>query len=51
MKKQSTGDLSRTISGQWSKTEKRAAASRSIAESKKQTHAICKRFAQQLRMK
>jgi hypothetical protein len=51
MKKQSAGELSRTIAGQWSKTEKRAAASRSITESNKRTHQILKAFAQQLRMK
>jgi hypothetical protein len=47
MKKQSAGELSRTISGQWTKTEKRSAASRSIAQSKKNTHAILKAFRQQ----
>ena len=51
MKKQSAGELSRTIAGQWSKTEKRAAASRSIADAKQKTHQILKAFAQQLRMK
>ena len=51
MKKQSAGELSRTIAGQWSKTEKRSAASRAIAEAKKQAHAIRKQFAQQLRLK
>ena len=50
MKKQSAGELSRTISGQWSKTEKRAAASRSIMAAKKQTHQILKQFAQKQRM-
>ena len=50
MKKQSAGELSRTISGQWSKTEKRAAASRSIAEAKKNTHRILKAFRQQQHM-
>jgi hypothetical protein len=50
MKKQSAGELSRTIAGQWSKTEKRAEASRSIMKANKQAHAIRKRFAQQLRM-
>ena len=50
-KRQSAGELSRTISGQWSKSEKRSAASRSIAEAKKQTHQILKQFAQQQRMK
>jgi hypothetical protein len=51
MKKQSAGELSRTISGQWSKTEKRSAASRSIMAAKKQTHLILKQFTQQQRMK
>jgi hypothetical protein len=50
MKKQSAGELSRTIAGQWSKTEKRSAAARSIAAAKKQTHQILKTFAQQQRM-
>jgi hypothetical protein len=50
MKKQSAGELSRTIAGQWSKTEKRSAATRSIMEANKQAHAIRKRFAQQQRM-
>jgi hypothetical protein len=51
MKKQSAGELSRTISGQWSKSEKRSAASRSITESNKRTHLILKKFAQQQQMK
>jgi hypothetical protein len=51
MKKQSAGELSKTIAGQWTKTEKRSAASRSITEAKQRAHAIRKRFAQQLRMK
>jgi hypothetical protein len=51
MKKQSAGELSRTIAGQWSKTEKRAAASRSITESNKRTHQTLKKIAQQQRMK
>jgi hypothetical protein len=50
-KRQSTGELSRTISGQWSKTEKRSAASRSITEANRRTHRIVKTFAQQQRMK
>jgi uncharacterized coiled-coil protein SlyX len=48
---QSASELSRTLAGQWTKTEKRAAASRSIMESKKATHLINKAFAQQQRMK
>jgi hypothetical protein len=51
MKKQSAGELSRTIAGQWSKTEKRSAASRSITAANKRTHQILKQFAQQQRMK
>ena len=50
MKKQSAGELSRTIAGQWSKTEKRSAAAREIMEARKRTHAINKKFAQQQRM-
>jgi hypothetical protein len=50
MKKQSAGELSRTIAGQWSKTEKRSAASRSITEANKRAHQIRKQFAQQLKM-
>lgn len=50
MKKQSAGELSRTIAGQWSKTEKRSAASRAIVEANKRAHQIRKRFAQQQRM-
>jgi hypothetical protein len=49
--KQTASERDRTISGQWSKTEKRAAASRSIANAKQNTHRILKAFAQQLRMK
>jgi hypothetical protein len=48
---QSASELSRTLAGQWNKTEKRAAAARSIMESKKATHRINKNFAQQQRMK
>ena len=51
MKKQSAGELSRTIAGQWSKTEKQTAASRSITEANKRTHLILKKFAQQQQMK
>jgi hypothetical protein len=51
MKKQSAGELSRTISGQWTKTEKRAAASRSITAANKRAHQILKTFAQQRHMK
>jgi hypothetical protein len=51
MKKQSAGELSKTISGQWTKTEKRSATSRSITESNKRTHLILKKIAQQQQMK
>ena len=44
---QTASELSRTLSGQWSKTEKRAHASRSIMASKKRTHEINKRFKQE----
>ena len=50
MKKQSAGELSRTVAGQWSKSEKRERATREIMEAKRRTHAINKKFAQQLRM-
>jgi len=50
-KRQSAGELSRTIAGQWTKTEKRSAASRSITESNKKAHQIQKKFAQQQSMK
>lgn len=51
MKKQSAGEFSRVISGQWSKSEKRAEASRSTTEANRRTHAIIKTFVQQQRMK
>jgi hypothetical protein len=51
MKKQSAGELSRTVAGQWSKSEKRERATREIMEANKRTHQINKKFAQQLRMK
>ena len=43
---QSASELSRTLAGQWSKSEKRAHASRSIMAAKKNTHAIIKAFRQ-----
>jgi hypothetical protein len=49
--RQTATELSRTLAGQWSKTEKRAVASRSIVEANQRTHAILKRFAQQQRMR
>ena len=51
MKRKSAGDVSRTIAGQWSKTEKRSAASRSITQANKNAHRIVKTFAPQQRMK
>jgi len=50
-KRQSAGELSRTIAGQWTKSEKRAAASRSIMEYNKKAHQTLKKIDQQLRMK
>jgi len=44
--KQTASERDRTLSGQWSKSEKRAEASRSIMDSKKRTHAINKAFKQ-----
>lgn len=43
---QTSSELSRTLAGQWSKSEKRAHASRSIADSKTRTKAINKAFKQ-----
>lgn len=43
---QTATELSRTLAGQWTKSEKRAHASRSIMQSKKRTHAINKAFRQ-----
>lgn len=43
---QTATELSRTLAGQWSKTEKRAQASRSIMAANKRTHAINKAFKQ-----
>ena len=50
MKKQSAGELSRTIAGQWSKTQKRSAAFRSITEANRNAHRIIKAFRQQQHM-
>jgi hypothetical protein len=49
-RQQSAGELSRTIAGQWSKSEKRERATREIMEARRRTHAINKKFAQQQRM-
>jgi hypothetical protein len=43
---QTATELSRTLAGQWTKTEKRAEASRQIMASRVQTHAILKAFKQ-----
>jgi len=48
---QTASELSRTLAGQWSKTEKRSHATRQIMEAKKRTHQIVKAFKQQQRMK
>lgn len=43
---QTASELSRTLAGQWTKSEKRAEASRSIMAANKRTHAINKAFKQ-----
>jgi hypothetical protein len=43
---QTASELSRTLAGQWSKSEKREAASRSIMAAKQKTKAINKAFKQ-----
>ena len=48
---QTASELGRTLAGQWSKTEKRAAMSRSIMEANQRTKAINKAFKQQQFMK
>ena len=44
---QTASELSRTLAGQWTKSEKRAKASRSIMDANKRTHEINRNFAQQ----
>ena len=44
--KQTATELSRTLAGQWTKSEKRAHISRQMMESKKRTHAALKAFKQ-----
>jgi len=44
--KQTATELSRTLAGQWSKSEKRAVASRQIMMANKRTHEINKAFKQ-----
>jgi hypothetical protein len=46
--KQTATELSRTLAGQWSKTEKRAEASRQIAAAKKSAHEKIKAFKQSI---
>ena len=41
---QTTSELQRTLSGQWTKSEKREHASRSIMNAKKRTYEILKAF-------
>lgn len=41
---QSSTELSRTLAGQWTKSEKRAAASRSIMAAKKHAHELVRAF-------
>jgi uncharacterized coiled-coil protein SlyX len=48
---QTASGLSRTLAGQWTKSEKRAAMSRSIMDSNQRTKAINKAFKQQQFMK
>jgi hypothetical protein len=43
---QTASELSRTLAGQWTKTEKRAEASRSIMAAKKSAHEKIKAFKQ-----
>ena len=43
---QTASELSRTLAGQWSKSEKRAEASRQIMAAKKRTHEINKALKQ-----
>jgi hypothetical protein len=43
---QTASELSRTLSGQWTKTEKRAEASRQMMDANKRTYAKIKAFKQ-----
>jgi hypothetical protein len=47
--KQTASERDRTLSGQWTKSEKRAAASRSISLCRQRTLQILRAFAQNLR--
>jgi len=51
MKKQSAGEFSRAISGQWTKSEKRSAASRAIMQANRLAHTTIKAFIQNQKMK
>jgi hypothetical protein len=46
--KQTASERDRTISGQWTKSEKRAHVSRQMMDSRVRTHAIIKAFKQGL---
>ena len=48
---QTSSELGRTLAGQWTKSEKRAEASRSIMEANQRTKAINKAIKQQQFMK
>jgi hypothetical protein len=49
--KQTASERDRTLSGQWTKSEKRAAVSRTIMAANRNTQAINKKFRQQQLMK
>ena len=49
--KQTASERDRTLSGQWTKSEKRAAVSRSIMAANRNTQSINKKFRQQQLMK
>jgi hypothetical protein len=48
---QTATELSRTLAGQWTKSEKRAHAARSIMECNARAYALVKAFKQSLRLK
>ena len=48
---QTASELSRTLAGQWTKSEKRAAVSRSIMTAKRNTMDLLKKFKQQQNLK
>ena len=45
--KKNSGDVSRVVAGQWTKSEKREHATRQIMAARKRTHAINKAFLRQ----